>query len=204
MNALLSKYFELTPEQKKQFEKLESLIKEWNEKINLVSRTDIENLTERHILHSLALAKFAEIKPGNKVLDIGTGGGFPGIPLAIMYPESKFTLIDSIGKKIMVVKDLIEQLNLKNAQAIHIRSDDYRGKFDIITGRAVTRLLKFFNMSEHLLSNNGKYCVLKGGDLEEEIEEFVFEIGVKVEKIALYDTFDEEFFEKKYFLSFKP
>lgn len=204
MNALLAKYFDLTPEQHKQFEKLEELIKEWNEKINLVSRNDIENLTERHILHSLALVKFASIKPGNKILDIGTGGGFPGIPLAIMFPESKFTLIDSIGKKIMVVKDLIDQLNLKNAQAIHIRSDDYRGKFDIVTGRAVTRMLKFFNMSEHLLANNGKYCILKGGDLNEEIEEFVFEIGVKVEKIALYDTFEEEFFEQKYFLSFKP
>src|SRR5690606_15682632 len=111
MNALLSKYFDLTPEQNKQFEKLEALIKDWNEKINLVSRNDIENLTERHILHSLAVAKFADINPGNKVLDIGTGGGFPGIPLAIMYSESKFTLIDSIGKKIMVVKDLIGQLN---------------------------------------------------------------------------------------------
>jgi 16S rRNA (guanine527-N7)-methyltransferase len=204
VSSLLSKYFELNPLQINQFEQLELLIKDWNEKINLVSRNDIENLTERHILHSLIIAKLADIKSGDTILDIGTGGGFPGIPLAVMFPEAQFTLIDSIGKKIKVVKDLIEALKLKNVNAIHVHSNELKGKFDIITGRAVTRLLKFVNMSEHLLAKDGRYCVLKGGNLEEEIQELIFETGLPVKKIPVSDTFEEDFFHEKYFLTFKP
>ncbi len=141
---IIQKYFPQLEEQKlKQFEKAEELYLDWNTKINLVSRKDAEYMMEKHILHSLAIAKVIQFKNGTKVLDVGTGGGFPGIPLAIMFPNAKFHLVDSIGKKIMVVKDIAQQLNLSNVTAEQIRAEKVKGHFDFIVSRAVTRLPEF-------------------------------------------------------------
>ena len=141
---LIEKYFpNLTEEQKNQFAKLEELYKEWNEKINVISRKDMDSLYEKHILHSLGIAKVMEFAPNTKVLDIGTGGGFPGIPLAILFPEVQFTLIDSIGKKITVVKEVSSGIGLKNVTAIHGRAESLKEKFHFVVSRAVTQMPVF-------------------------------------------------------------
>ncbi len=196
--ALLQKYFpDLSEIQISQFEKLEKLYNEWNEKINVISRKDMESLYEKHILHSLGIAKVMEFAPGTKVLDIGTGGGFPGIPLAIIFPEVNFTLVDSIGKKITVVKEVAEAIGLKNVTALHARAEDLKDKFHFVVSRAVTRMPVFliwlkgkFDKEEFNPKPNG-VLYLKGGDLTEELE------GLKTELFDLQNYFEGDFFETK-------
>ena len=195
---LILKYFpNLTEEQKSQFEKLEELYKDWNEKINVISRKDMDSLYEKHILHSLGIAKVMEFSPRTKVLDIGTGGGFPGIPLAILFPEVQFTLIDSIGKKITVVKEVSEGIGLKNVTAIHGRAEQLKEKFHFVVSRAVTQMPVFlrwlkgkFEKEQFNPKHNG-VLYLKGGDLGDELA------GLKVEITELKKFFAGEFFETK-------
>ena len=175
------------------------LYKDWNSKVNLVSRTDIENLYERHVLHSLAIAKFIRFKNESHVMDIGTGGGFPGIPLAILFPEVRFTLVDSIGKKIRVVEDVIQQLGLLNATAVCERAEKIEGTFDFVVSRATAPLGDLYKWSRTKIAKtqknaipNGIIC-LKGGDLTEELKPF---IG-RTEVVPLTDYFKEDFFQTK-------
>ena len=200
MKEKLLKYFpDLSQQQLDQYELLAKEFLSWNEKINLISRKDTENLFEHHILHSLAIAKVCKFKPQCEVMDIGTGGGFPGLPLAIMFPETKFYLVDSIGKKIKVVQALIETLGLKNVKAEQIRAENVNRQFDFIVSRAVTYLPDFMQWTKgkiskiqyHDLANGVLY--LKGGDLTEELS------TIK-NKIKIYDIdnyFEEEFFQTK-------
>ena len=196
--ALILKYFpEITDEQKQQFEKLEQLYTEWNEKINVISRKDMDGLYEKHILHSLGIAKVMPFADGTKVLDIGTGGGFPGIPLAILFPEGSFTLIDSIGKKIKVVEAVSEGLGLKNVTAVHGRAEKLKEKFHFVVSRAVTQMPEFlrwlkgkFEKEQFNEKHNG-VLYLKGGDLAEELA------GLRCEIFQLKNYFEEEFFDTK-------
>lgn len=196
--TLLLKYFpDLTEKQVEQFGKLEDLYHEWNEKINVISRKDMESLYEKHILHSLGIAKVMEFAPGTRVLDIGTGGGFPGIPLAILFPETEFTLIDSIGKKITVVKAVAEGVGLQNVNAIHGRAEKLKEKFHFVVSRAVTQMPEFlkwlkgkFEKEQFNPRHNG-ILYLKGGDLAEELA------GIRCEIFNLKNYFDEEFFDTK-------
>jgi 16S rRNA (guanine527-N7)-methyltransferase len=198
--ALVKKYFpEITEQQEAQFDQLLPLYKEWNEKINVVSRKDIENLMLHHVLHSLAVAKFLPFRPGTEVLDVGTGGGFPGIPLAILFPETQFLLVDSIGKKIKVVEGVAESLGLSNVQAKHMRAEDVDQDFEFIVSRAVTRLTPFYYWVKNKISPNHFHTqrngllLLKGGELTEEIAE----LGKKVKVTELTSYFKEDFFETK-------
>ena len=196
--SLILKYFpEITNEQKQQFEKLEQLYTEWNEKINVISRKDMNGLYEKHILHSLGIAKVMPFADGTKVLDIGTGGGFPGIPLAILFPEVSFTLIDSIGKKIKVVEAVSEGLGLKNVTAVHGRAEKLKEKFHFVVSRAVTQMPEFlrwlkgkFEKEQFNEKHNG-VLYLKGGDLAEELA------GLRCEIFQLKNYFEEEFFDTK-------
>ncbi|MFT5616971.1 MAG: 16S rRNA (guanine527-N7)-methyltransferase [Arenicella sp.] len=198
---LLLKYFpDLTKKQIHQFDKLAPLYEEWNEKINVVSRKDIENLYERHILHSLAIAKYFEFDENDSVLDIGTGGGFPGIPLAIMFPETKFHLVDSIAKKIKVVDGIVKALDLKNVTYEQKRAEKVEQKFTFAVTRAVARIRDLYHWSNKKIHQslpdqelkNGLIC-LKGGDLKEEFS--VFKKHTRY--FELSEMFEEEFFETK-------
>lgn len=195
---LIEKYFpNLSEKQKKQFADLEELYKEWNEKINVISRKDMDSLYEKHILHSLGIAKVMEFAPNTKVLDIGTGGGFPGIPLAILFPEVQFTLVDSIGKKITVVKEVSEGIGLKNISAIHGRAETVKDQFHFVVSRAVTQMPVFLRwlrgkfLKEQFNSKHNGVLYLKGGDLGEELS------GLKAELFLLKDHFEGEFFDTK-------
>lgn len=195
---IINKYFpNLSEEQKSQFQLLETLYKDWNEKINVISRKDIDEFYERHVLHSLGIAKIMEFADGTKVLDIGTGGGFPGIPLAILFPNVEFTLVDSIGKKITVVNAVAESLGLKNVKAYHERAEKIKDKFHFVVSRAVTQMPVFlrwlkgkFEKEQFNPKHNG-VLYLKGGDLGEELA------GIKCEIYHLKDQFGEEFFDTK-------
>jgi 16S rRNA (guanine527-N7)-methyltransferase len=193
------KYFpDLTPRQLEQFEKLGEVYREWNAKINVISRKDIDELYTRHVLHSLGIAKVMEFKPGAHMLDVGTGGGFPGIPLAILFPETKFYLIDIIAKKIKVVQEAAAALGLENVKAEQKRAETVQEDFDFIVSRAVTNMPDFVKWvkdrvkkkQEHELKNGILY--LKGGDLSEELKDFP-----KATEYNLSDYFDGEFFETK-------
>lgn len=195
---LILKYFpNITSEQKKQFAELELLYKDWNEKINVISRKDTDSLYEKHILHSLGIAKVMEFADNTKILDIGTGGGFPGIPLAILFPNSQFTLVDSIGKKITVVKGVAESLGLKNVTAHHMRAEQLKEKFHFVVSRAVTQMPVFltwlrgkFEKEQFNPKHNG-VLYLKGGELAEELA------GLKCEIYSLKNYFEGEFFDTK-------
>ncbi|MBS7563550.1 16S rRNA (guanine(527)-N(7))-methyltransferase RsmG [Mucilaginibacter sp. Bleaf8] len=197
---LLLKYFpEITAKQQEQYAQLARLYGYWNSQINVVSRKDMDSLYERHVLHSLGIAKVMKFLPGEQVLDVGTGGGFPGVPLAIMFPETNFHLVDSIGKKIKVVQEVASALGLQNLKATHSRAEQVSGKFDFVVSRAVTQLKdfypwvkdKFSKKSANRLANGILY--LKGGDLQQEIAES----GLAVQQFYLKDYFAEEFFETK-------
>jgi 16S rRNA (guanine527-N7)-methyltransferase len=199
-STIIEKYFpNLTDKQKQQFAQLGELYATWNAQINVISRADIENLYEKHILHSLAIAKVVDFKDFTEILDVGTGGGFPGIPLAILYPNCQFLLVDSIGKKIKVVNEVATALGLENIKAEQIRAELVEGEFDFVVSRAVTRLLPFYgwvkgkiNINNYNKLKNG-ILYLKGGDLKEELKE----LGKKSRVFELSDYFNEEFFETK-------
>ncbi|WP_461452948.1 16S rRNA (guanine(527)-N(7))-methyltransferase RsmG [Mucilaginibacter sp.] len=198
-NILLKYFPDITPKQQQQFEQLPELYNFWNNQINVISRKDIDQLYERHVLHSLGIAKVITFLPGENVLDVGTGGGFPGIPLAILFPETQFFLVDSIGKKIKVVKEVASALGLQNLKAGHLRAEQVNEKFDFVVSRAVTRLKEFYpwvkgkfsKQSKNTLANGILY--LKGGDLNEEIAES----GLAVQQYHLKNYFEEQFFETK-------
>jgi 16S rRNA (guanine527-N7)-methyltransferase len=198
-NSLVKYFPGLTVQQLQQFDRLPELYNFWNSQINVISRKDIDFLFERHVLHSLGIAQIISFLPGEKVLDVGTGGGFPGIPLAILFPDTQFYLVDSIGKKIKVVQEVAKALGLTNVIARHQRAEEANEKFDFIVSRAVTRLSDFYpwikekfnKLSKNSLPNGVLY--LKGGDLTEEIAES----GLTVTLYQLPDYFEEDFFETK-------
>ena len=198
---LIKKYFlELTEQQTKQLYALDELYHDWNEKINVISRRDIDNLYEHHVLHSMAIGKLLRFKPGTQILDFGTGGGFPGVPLAILFPECQFTLIDGTGKKIRVAQEVCQAIGLMNCTPIHRRGEEEKGKYDFVVSRAVmplpdlTRMVKKnIAKEQHNALPNGIIC-LKGGDLQEETRPYKRIVQVQ----ALSEWFQEEWFKEKY------
>lgn len=209
MEEITIQFPNLTENQILQFQKLESIYQDWNAKINVISRKDIVDLYTKHVLHSLAIAKIQPFQPGTYVLDVGTGGGFPGIPLAILFPETRFYLIDIIAKKIKVVQAVVDALGLKNVKTEQIRAQNVKGDFDFIISRAVTNMPDFVTwikdkikkQNKHTLNNGILY--LKGGDLTEELKDFA-----KATEYNIADFFSDEFFETKKVvhlpLKFKP
>jgi len=189
----------LTNEQEQQFAALDSLYHEWNEKINLISRKDIDNLMEHHVLHSLAIGEFIQFAPGTTILDVGTGGGFPGIPLAILFPECHFTLIDGIGKKVMVAADIAKRIGLKNVECLHERAEEEKRQFDFVVSRAVMPLpdlVKLVRKNVHHKHKNALpngLIVLKGGNLNSEIHPF----KNIVETTPVSQYFPQEWFQEK-------
>ncbi len=199
LDTILKYFPSLTERQREQFAALLPLYEEWNAQINVISRKDMEHFYEHHVLHSLAIAKVMPFAPMSEVLDVGTGGGFPGVPLAIMFPDARFSLIDSIGKKIKVVSDVIDRLGLTNTKAMQIRAEQLDGEYDFVVSRAVTTLGEFVPWVKKKISKtqynplrNG-ILYLKGGDLTNEL--FPFRHKVKTWDIS--DFFEEEFFETK-------
>jgi 16S rRNA (guanine527-N7)-methyltransferase len=200
VTSVADKYFPLLlQQQSEQFSRLAALYSEWNSKINVISRKDIGNFDVNHLLHSLAIAKFITFKDGTNIIDVGTGGGLPGIPLAIMFPDVNFTLIDSVAKKILVASSIANDLGLKNVKCIATRSEEMKGSFDFVVCRAVTEMKRFVSFTSHLISPssfntlpNG-YIVLKGGDLKEELSSF----GNKADIKEISQWYSEPFFETK-------
>jgi 16S rRNA (guanine527-N7)-methyltransferase len=197
---LISNYFpELTPKQIRQFNLLPELYNDWNSKINVISRKDIDYLEERLILHSLSIAKLFKPVRGTSFIDVGTGGGFPGIPLAIMFPESDFHLVDSIGKKILVVQDVINKLGLTNVKAEKLRVEELHTKYDFVISRAVTELSVFFKWTRNIINLNGNNNIsngilyLKGGEIENEIKS----LKTKTRIFEISDFFSEPFYQTK-------
>lgn len=198
---IIEKYFKnLTERQRGQFAALDALYHEWNEKINVISRRDIDNLYEHHVLHSLAIGRFIRFSPGTEILDFGTGGGFPGVPLAILFPECRFTLIDGTGKKIRVAQEVCQTIGLDNCTPVHRRGEEEKGKYDFVVSRAVMPLPDLVKMVRKNIRKeqqnalpNGVIC-LKGGDVQEELRPF--------KRVAMSDElsrwFDEEWFKEKH------
>jgi 16S rRNA (guanine527-N7)-methyltransferase len=204
MQNILKFFPDLTPTQQAQFEQLLPLYKEWNEQINVISRKDIDELYLRHVLHSLSIAKVLKFQPGTEILDLGTGGGFPGIPLAILFPEVKFHLVDSIGKKIKVVQAVADELGLTNVTASHSRAEDVKGKYDFVVSRAVAELGKLLQWTrKHLKTKhinmlpNG-WLILKGGDIKAEIK--ALPRREYTDQTSIQKLFKDEYFEDKYVL----
>jgi 16S rRNA (guanine527-N7)-methyltransferase len=198
MEEIIKQFPNLTENQLLQFRKLEALYQDWNAKINVISRKDIDELYTKHVLHSLAIAKIQPFEPGTYILDVGTGGGFPGIPLAILFPETRFYLIDVIAKKIKVVQAVVDGLGLKNVKAEQMRAENVKGDYDFIVSRAVTNMPDFVSwikdkikkQNKHELNNGILY--LKGGDLTEELKDFP-----KATEFNIAEFFSDEFFETK-------
>ena len=202
MDSIIKYFPAITDEQRHQYEQLFELYKDWNSKINVISRKDIDNLYEHHVLHSLAIAKALRFKDGTKIMDFGSGGGLPGIPLAIMFPECQFKLIDGTGKKIRVCQEIASAIGLKNVVAEHLRGEDEKGKFDFIVSRAVMPLpdmvkivRKNVSKEQHNAMPNGIFC-LKGGNLQSEIHPF----KNIVEQTDLSSFFNEEWFKEKHLI----
>lgn len=200
MDKILTYFPDLTDIQIERFEKLSDLYKDWNQKINVVSRKDIDEIYLRHVLHSLGIAKVQAFLPGSKIIDVGTGGGFPGIPLAILFPETEFHLVDSIGKKIKVVDEVVEGLELENVKSFNCRVEDLdkKGEYDFIVSRAVAQMRSFVGWTKGKIAKESKHelrngiLYLKGGDLTKELA------GYKTAKVyPISDYFKEEFFETK-------
>jgi 16S rRNA (guanine527-N7)-methyltransferase len=198
MEEILKQFPNLTDNQIQQFQKLEALYQDWNAKINVISRKDIDKLYTKHVLHSLAIAKIQPFEPGSYILDVGTGGGFPGIPLAILFPETRFYLIDVILKKINVVKAVAEALALKNVKAEQMRAENVKGDYDFIVSRAVTNMPDFVSWIKYKIKKQNKHQLpngilyLKGGDLTEELKDFP-----KANEYNISEFFKDEFFETK-------
>ena len=198
----LFKYFpDLSERQKEQFNQLKDIYLDWNAKINVISRKDMEHFYEHHVLHSLAIANYFELLPGMKVMDLGTGGGFPGIPLAILFPRTDFYLVDGTGKKIKVVNAVKDAIGLENVVAEHKRAEEVRAKFDVITGRAVMTLPEIANLAGNKLRIRGDVeaggiIYLKGGDLKEELDALNRYWRYKIVPVSKW--FKEEYFEEKY------
>lgn len=197
---LIDKYFpDLASVQRNKFGEMGELYEYWNARVNVISRQDIDTLYERHVLHSLGIAKVQQFRPGTTILDVGTGGGFPGIPLAIMFPEAQFHLVDSIGKKIRVVQEIVDALKLDNVRAEQVRAEKLDDSYEFVVSRAVTRMAPFVGWVKKNISRNSFHdrrngiLYLKGGDLTEELSE----IREKPQIYALSDFFTEEFFETK-------
>lgn len=203
MIEIIKKYFpQLTPKQEEQFAALDALYHDWNAKINVISRKDIDNLYEHHILHSLAIAKYINFREGTNVLDFGTGGGFPGVPLAIFFPEANFKLIDGTGKKVRVAQEVADAIGLENVLPSHLRGEEEKGKFDFIVSRAVMPLPDLMKIvkkniasDQHNVLPNG-VIVLKGGNLDEELKPY----KNIAEKTELSQWYDEEWFKEKYLI----
>lgn len=200
MNTILKYFPDLTDAQRQQLEQLDALYHDWNAKINVISRKDIDNLYEHHVLHSMAIGKLLNFRPGTKILDFGCGGGFPGVPLAILFPECQFRLIDGTGKKVRVAQEVADAIGLKNLQACHIRGEEEKGQYDFVVSRAVMPLPDLMkivrkNISKHQQNSiaNGVIC-LKGGNLDAELQPF----RKLVEKTELSTYFQEEWFKEKY------
>lgn len=199
MDSILRYFPNLTDRQKSQFAQLQPLYADWNEKVNVISRKDIDNLYVNHVLHSLSIARLVTFVDGTRMMDVGTGGGFPGIPLAILFPNCQFYLVDSIGKKIAVVKAVAEALGLTNVTAEQIRVEQVKTQFDFVLSRAVTRFDAFYNMTRKCVQAGGKNSIangilyLKGGDFDEELQR----INRKTIIYNISDFFDEPFFETK-------
>ena len=200
MNIIQKYYPQLSAEQQHQVALLDELYRDWNSKINVISRKDIDNLYEHHVLHSMAIAKMVNFRPGTRILDFGTGGGFPGIPLAILFPECQFKLIDGTGKKIRVAQEVAQAIGLKNCEPAHLRGEDEKGKFDFIVSRAVMPLPDLVKIVKKNIAKeqqnalpNGVIC-LKGGHLDAELQPY----RKLVEKAELSQWFDEEWFKEKY------
>ena len=196
---IIEKYFKLSAGQKQQFSMLGTLYEDWNSKINVISRKDIQNLYEHHVLHSLAIAKVLRFKDGTRIIDVGTGGGFPGIPLAIMFPECHFTLVDSIGKKLTVASEIAKAINLNNVEFVHGRVEEIKEKYEFIVSRAAMELTTLVRLTKKNIAKeqknalpNGLIC-LKGGDLQNE----VFPYRMKTSIYELSDYFSEEYFKTK-------
>jgi 16S rRNA (guanine527-N7)-methyltransferase len=209
MEEIIKQFPNLTDNQLLQFHKLEALYHDWNAKINVISRKDIDELYTKHVLHSLAIAKVQPFEPGTYILDVGTGGGFPGIPLAILFPETRFYLIDVIAKKIKVVQAVAEGLGLKNVKAEQMRAENAKGDYDFIVSRAVTNMPDFHSWVKDKIKKQNKHALhngilyLKGGDLTEELKDFP-----KATEYNIADFFSDSFFETKKVvhlpLQFKP
>ena len=203
MIEIIKKYFpQLTSKQEEQFAALDALYHDWNAKINVISRKDIDNLYEHHILHSLAIAKYINFREGTNILDFGTGGGFPGIPLAIFFPEANFKLIDGTGKKVRVAQEVADAIGIENVLPSHLRGEEEKGKFDFIVSRAVMPLPDLMKIvkkniasDQHNVLPNG-VIVLKGGNLDEELKPY----KNIAEKTELSQWFDEEWFKEKYLI----
>lgn len=201
MSKLYAQYFtDFSEKQIQQLQHFEELILDWNSKINLISKKDTQNLDVHHILHALSIAKYIQFQPGTKVLDIGTGGGFPGIPLAIAFPEVQFCLVDSIGKKIKVVQEIVEALDLKNVEAIQTRAEELKRKFNFVVSRGVSSFEKFlpFTKNKYLPTDNNALpnglLYLKGGEVAQELKNL--KIGF-ADVVELADYYTEDFFESK-------
>lgn len=202
MNIILKYFTDLSDKQRRQYLELDNLYHEWNNKINVISRKDIDALYEHHILHSLAIAKIIKFRPGTRILDLGTGGGFPGIPLAIMFPETNFKLIDGTGKKIKVVNEVAQAIKLENCEAEQVRGENETGKYDFVVSRAVMPLPNLVSLIKKNITKrqqnslpNGLLC-LKGGNISEEIKPFKHIADIT----ELSSIFDEEWFKQKFLI----
>lgn len=202
MQHIIQYFPGLTTEQRRQFEALDALYRDWNSKINVISRKDIDNLYTHHVLHSLAIAKVCRFKPGTRILDFGTGGGFPGIPLAILFPDCQFRLIDGTGKKIRVAQEVANAIGLTNVEAVHRRGEEEKDKFDFVVSRAVMPLpdlvkivRKNISKTQHNAYPNGLF-VLKGGNIADETRPF----AKLIQETPVTDLFDDEWFDEKYVL----